>query len=82
MPRRGSTRQLRDELAQFVVAIAEFRGFGPNGGGSMAVPKGTRLRTGNQIVVKYGDKFRALTEPEIERIVASWRRRWKAGAGL
>jgi hypothetical protein len=65
------TRELRDELAGFVVAIGDFGGFGPNGGGPMAVAKGTRLRSDDEIVVKYADKFRLLTEPEIERTVAS-----------
>jgi hypothetical protein len=76
------TRDLRDELAGFVVAKVDFGGFRPNGGGPMAVPKGSRLRSDDQIVLKYPEKFRALTEPEIDRIVASWRRRWRDGAGL
>jgi hypothetical protein len=75
-------QDLRVDLARFVVAIANFKGYRPNGGGAVTISKGTRVRSNESIVVKYPDKFRPLSEQEIERTVASWRRRWRAGAGL
>jgi hypothetical protein len=77
----AQTRELREELAGLVIAAADFAGFRPEGG-PFAISKGARFPSDAPVVLKYPNKFRALTEPEVDRIVASWRRRWRAGAGL
>jgi hypothetical protein len=77
----AQTRDLRDELAGLVIAAADFAGYRPEGG-PFAISKGARFPSDATVVLKYPDRFRPLTEPEIERIVASWRRRWRDGAGL
>jgi hypothetical protein len=74
-------RGLRRELAGCVIAAVDVAGFRPNGG-PMEIAKGTRVRSDDPIVRRYPAHFRPLTAPEVDRIVASWRRRWIAGAGL
>jgi hypothetical protein len=77
----AQTRDLRRELAGYVIAAADFAGFRPNGG-PMEISKGTRVRSDDPIALRYPSRFRPLTAPEVDRIVASWRRRRIAGAGL